>query len=174
MVKRKLRVGRVLVLIFILILLLCSVCAGIFFYELSPLDKGGKETTYIVESGSTVNGIYEDLESKNIIRSAFFMKIYTKFLGGLEVEAGEYKLSASMKAKDVFDALNSGAKSTKEVFSLTFREGKSVRDLIKLIEDNTDITEEEILSKLKDETYLDSLISKYWFITEEIKRTKYS
>ena len=102
MVKKKLRVGRILVLLFILILILCCASVGIFFYELSPIDKNGVETTYIVESGSTVNGIYEDLESKKIIRSALFMKLYTKLVGNPSIEAGEYKISPSMKASEIY------------------------------------------------------------------------
>lgn len=169
MVKKKLKVGRVILALLLIVLILGCASVGVFFYELSPVDKNGTEVTYVVESGSTVNGIYEDLESKNIIRSAIFMKLYTKFLGSPSVEAGEYKLSPSMKASEIYDTLKGGGKSTRNTFSLTFREGKSIRDLVKLISDNTDITESEVLNKLKDEDYLDSLISKYWFITDEIK-----
>ena len=169
MVNKKLKIGRIILAMFILIMILGCASIGIFFYEISPIDKNGIETTYIIESGTTINGIYEDLEDKKIIRSALFMKIYTKFLGTPNIEAGEYKLSPSMKAKEIYDILKGGGKSTRETFSLTFREGKSVRDLIKLISDNTDITKEEILMKLKDEEYLNSLIDKYWFLTDEIK-----
>lgn len=169
MVKKKLKVGRVILVLFLFVLILSCASVGVFFYELSPVNKNGEETTYIVESGSTLNSIYEDLESKNIIRSALFMKLYTKFLGSPSIEAGEYKLSSSMKAKEVYDILKSGGKSTRATFTLTFREGKSIRDLVKLVSESTDITEEDIFNKLKDTDYLDSLIDKYWFLTDEIK-----
>lgn len=44
-----------------------------------------------------------------------------------------------------------------------------MRAYAKLIAENTDITEEEVFEKLKDEKYIDSLIKEYWFITANIK-----
>ncbi len=47
-----------------------------------------------------------------------------------------------------------------------------MRQVIKVITDNTQNTEEDILNVLQDTNYLDSLIEKYWFITDEIKNEK--
>ena len=37
------------------------------------------------------------------------------------------------------------------------------------ISENTNNTYEDVIAKVEDEAYLDSLISKYWFLTDEIK-----
>ena len=62
--------------------------------------------------------------------------------------------------------LSSIAKSTKKI---TFVEGKNMRYIISNITSTFNITEKEILDKLSDSKYLDSLISKYWFLTDDIK-----
>lgn len=169
MVKRKLKLGRVFVALFLLILLIACTGVGVFFYELSPVDKSKENITYEVKSGTTVNEIFEDLESKKIIRSALFMKIYSKLNHGLSVDAGEYTISSGMSSREIFDVLGGDATSSRETVTLVFREGRNVRDLIKLLETQFGIKKEDVLSKLKDEEYLDSLISKYWFLTDEIK-----
>lgn len=171
MVKKKLKIGRVIIAILILLIILACTCIGIFFYELSPVDKKGSEVSYLVESGATVSGIYEDLESKNLIRSALFMKIYTKILGSANIEAGEYNLSPSMKAKEIYEVLTGGGKNTRATAKLTLKEGENIRDLGSELEKITDakITKNALIEKLKDTEYLDTLINEYWFITDEIK-----
>jgi UPF0755 protein len=55
---------------------------------------------------------------------------------------------------------------------VTFVEGKNMRYIINKITSEFDIEEKEILNLLKDESYLDRLIEKYWFITEDVKNKK--
>lgn len=170
MTKRKLNFKRVLVVLFLLFLILVCAGVGVFFYELSPVDKNSEEVTYEVKSGMTVNEIFDDMESKGIIRSALFMRLYSKFVGGINVEAGSYVISSSMSSREIRDVLKEGGKSSRETFTITFKEGKNVRDLALLLENTTNkrITKEEFINKLKDEDYLKELINKYWFLTSDI------
>ena len=74
-----------------------------------------------------------------------------------------------MDLKTIIDTFNKGAKDMRETVSITFVEGKNMRYIIGEITESMDITEEEILNKLKDEDYLNSLIEKHFIITDEIK-----
>lgn len=56
-----------------------------------------------------------------------------------------------------------------ESVTITFIEGKNMRWIVSTIVEKTNNTEDEIYKLLKDEAYLDSLIEKYWFITDDIK-----
>ena len=169
MVKRKLKIGRLITALTLLVLIVGCIGLGIFYYELSPVDKNGSEINYEVKSGMTVNEIFEDLENKKIIRSALFIKIYSKIKGGIDIDAGEYKLSPSMNTKKIFEKLSGEASSSRETVTLVYKEGKNIRDLSGILEDITNIKKEEFINKLKDTEYLDSLISKYWFLNDDIK-----
>ncbi len=166
---RKNSVKRVILVLILIILIMITSVIGITYYEISPKDKNGVEVEFVVNNGEVVNQVFERLESDGIIKSALFMKIYSKMVGGLEVQAGTYKISASMNIMTIHSILSGNSISNKETFTMTFKEGENVRDLISLITSNTNITKEEILNKLSDNDYLDSLISKYWFLSEEIK-----
>lgn len=54
-------------------------------------------------------------------------------------------------------------------FNITFVEGKTISYIAKTIANSTNNTEQDVYDLLNDETYIDSLIQKYWFITDEIK-----
>ena len=40
--------------------------------------------------------------------------------------------------------------------------------MLKLLSETTNISEDEFLTKMKDKTYLTSLIKSYWFLTDAI------
>ncbi len=162
-------IKRLIVIIILLILLVIFAMVGVFFYELKPVSKSGEIKDFIVESGSSVNSVFESLEKENLIKSAFFMKIYSKLSGGLTIQSGLFKISPSMDVTEIFDILNKGGDNARGEVNLTFKEGDNVRDFASLVSENFDISKEDVFNKLKDTEYLDSLISKYWFLTDEIK-----
>ena len=62
--------------------------------------------------------------------------------------------------------LEKGASNTD--ISITFKEGKTIKDYAKVLSETTNISEDEFLTKMKDKTYLTSLIKSYWFLTDAI------
>lgn len=176
MVKRRLNLKRVFLVLLLLILIAVTALGGMFFYELSPANKGGETIECTVESGTMVNEIFADLESKGLIKSALFMKIYNKIAGGLEIKAGTYSLSSSMDATDIYKVLGGEVIDNADTFTLTFKEGGNIRGLINTLEDKTEIKKVDVVTKLSDAAYLDKLIDEYWFLTDDIKNTdlKYS
>lgn len=167
--NKKLNIKRVILVLILLFLILICLCAGVFFYMISPVDKDAKSVNYEVKSGVALNTIYEDLESKEIVKSALFMKIYTKFAGEISVEAGSYKISASMGGKDIYNVLKGKSQDTLDTMSITFKEGRNVRDLGSSLEKNgSNITSEELINKMNDKDYVNELINKYWFLTDAV------
>ena len=53
--------------------------------------------------------------------------------------------------------------------NITYVEGKNIRWFASKIAEDTNNTEDEVMDLLKDEKYIDSLIEKYWFLTDKIK-----
>ena len=176
MVKRRLKIKRVILVFILLILIAITSISAVFFYELSPANMNGEEVSFEVESGVTANEVFMKLEEAGIIKSAFFMKIYDKIAGGVEIKAGNYVVSPKMDMTDIHKILGGEVIDSRETIQLTFKEGNNVRDLISLLESKTEITESQVKEKLQDKEYLNQLISRYWFLTDEIKDSdiKYS
>jgi len=170
MVKRRLNVKRVVLVIILIISIMLFLGALLFSYGFNPKDKNAENINFVVENGESVTTIFENLESKGIIKSALFMKLYSKLVGGLSVEAGEYTLGANMNLSEIHSVLSGGGGLIAETIDITFKEGRNVRDLGSIIEESgINVTKQDLIDTLKDNSYLDELIGKYWFLTDDVK-----
>ncbi len=162
--KKEFKIAIIIALVFSMLFLL-------FMFLTSPVSRKDKSVTFIVNEGETFSVIGERLKEEGLIRSNFFYKIYIKLNKPTGLEKGTYYLNKNMSLKKVVKTLSERSITIGETINITFVEGKTMRYYIKVINENFGITEEEILFLLKDEEYLDSLINKYWFLTDEIKNS---
>lgn len=168
MKKRKLKKKPLLILASILILIPII----IYNYNLSSVSNKKEEVVFIVEEGDTYSSLSSTLKQVNMIKSEFFYKVYIKIHNPKNLQAGTYYLNKNMNVKKIVQTLNKGPHSSGKYINITFKEGINMRRIVKLISDNTNISEEEIYKTLKDETYLNKIIEKYWFLDDTIKNNK--
>lgn len=136
--------------------------------ELRKVDNKNTQIEVTINPGMSVDSILNLLKEDNLIRNKFFSKIYVK-IGRYNMQAGTYELSTSMSTKEIIKSISTGKVTNKYNINLTFIEGKNIRDYVKVITSNTNNTEEDIYNLLNSEEYIDSLIQKYWFLTDDIK-----
>ena len=125
-----------------------------------------------VSEGQTYSTIASLLKEKGLIKSETAYKVYIKLNKPNNLEYGSYILNKDKNVKEIIKTLEKGSVNLNETKMVTFVEGKNMRYIIKKITSEFDITEGEILNLLKDEEYLDKLIEKYWFITDDVKNKK--
>ena len=164
----KLKVKNVVIAFIILIILIINIGLGIFFFELRKVDNKNTIKEVVIEPSTPGNTILSMLKKEGLIRNEFMSKVYVK-LGKYNLQAGTYDLSTSMSTREIIKTIANGKVTTKYNINLTFIEGKNIRNYAKVISDNTNNTEEDVFNLLKDTEYIDSLINKYWFLTDEIK-----
>jgi UPF0755 protein len=167
--KRKIKI--IPCLIFACIILIFIVILGsllIYNYNISSVSKKSEEITFNVEENETFLSLADDLKKENLIKSEFFYKIYIKLNSPKKLEKGVYILNRNMSLKEIVNTLDNGSNYNDNI-TITFNEGINMRKVISLITEKTSIKEDEILNKLKDNDYLDTLIVKYWFLTSDIK-----
>ena len=165
--------GLVVFLIFMALVIVGIIGVSIFYnYELSPLKNASdSEKEYIrieIEEGMGISQIAELLESSNIIRSADVMKVYSKINKVTGLQAGKYDLTPQEDMPTIIAHIVNGEIADDSV-KITFIEGKNMRYIAKTIAEKTNHTEEDVFKLLENESYIDSLIEKYWFITDEVK-----
>ena len=73
-----------------------------------------------------------------------------------------------MGVKKIITTLT-GDEYKEDYINITFKEGININQIAQIIEDNTENTKQDVYNLLKDENYINKVINKYWFITEEIK-----
>lgn len=161
-----------LVLISIIILVVLGILVCFFWYNssLKPVSKAQSEDAIRVEipEGSHAKNIAKILENEKVIKSAKAMELYIKFNNISSLKAGKYDLYDSDDVKTITEHIVNGDVADDSV-KLTFIEGKNMRWIAKKIADKTKNTEDDVFNLLEDEEYIDSLIDKYWFITDDVK-----
>ena len=166
--NRKLKVFRLLLLLLVLFVI---VILGllIWFYTLTKAVSSKKNViTFKVESGMSVYSVGKSLYQKKIIKSEFAYKVVVKIKGINDYKAGIYEIDKNDNLFDIINTLTGDYKNEDDI-KITFKEGKNIRNFVKVVTENTTIKEDEIYNKFKDSNYIDGLIDKYWFLTNDIK-----
>lgn len=140
---------------------------GLYQYQVSPTDKSSNaKVEVVIKPGMSTSQIASLLKKKYLIKDEFFFKVYMKLNRRDSIKASTYYLSKNMSLDNIVSLLEKGASNTD--ISITFKEGKTIKDYAKLLSETTNISEDEFLTKMKDKTYLASLIKSYWFLTDAI------
>lgn len=160
-----------IILSVIVILVILMILGGVLWYNLGtkPVSKESGEVIRIeIEEGTGIVKIADLLKENHIIRNADVMKIYAKCNHISNLQAGKYDLNNAEDLASILLHIQNGDVVNEEV-KITFIEGKNMRSIAKTIAENTVNTEEDVFNLLADKEYIDSLIQKYWFLTDDIK-----
>lgn len=143
----------------------------IYYYNsLGTFEKqeNGKEIKVQIPEGTSVSEIAEILNESQIIKNPFTFKVYLKLNNKINLQAGTYIFNnGNDNLEQVVTKLNTGDIFDESV-TITFVEGKNMRYIAKTISEFTNNTEDDVFEILEDSEYINSLIEKYWFITEEV------
>lgn len=141
---------------------------SIYHYCFSGTSNEELLIEIVIEKGSSIDSIADTLIEKGFIRNKLAFKLYTRFTDKTNLKAGTYSLSKDMGLIKIVDILEKGNKYNDQEISVLFKEGLNIRKIAKVIADNTNNTEDDVYSLLKDKDYLNELINNYWFISDEI------
>ena len=161
---------KIKIIIPIIIVVLMGALVGLCFYMVSPVSKSDKKVVFEVKSFNEDYGmksLISDLKKEGLVKNESFTYYYVR-LNKFDVEAGTYILYPNMSLREIFNKISDSKNVKEDTITITFKEGYNMKGIINTITSNTKITEEEIVNKLKDTEYLNSLIKKYWFLTDEI------
>lgn len=156
--------------VLVLSLILMGIC--IYNYQLSPVSKSDDTISVTIEPGMSKQEIANLLEEKGLIRSALFFNVYLQLNHIKNLYASTYELAFDMGVKEIVSILEQGNNYNPESIQITFPEGKNMRQVATIISENTNNSYEDVIDKANDTTYLQELISKYWFLSEDILDTK--
>lgn len=142
------------------------------WYKSSIGKKSNDVTSIIVNiaTGSTNSEIADTLKRSNVINSALSFKLFIKLNHVSILKAGNYLLNQSMSVNEIIEKLQNGSHYDENSFNITFIEGKTMSWIADKIASSTNNTKQDVFNTLKDSNYINSLIEKYWFLSEAIKK----
>lgn len=163
-------IKKIIICVVAIILLLTII--GLIWYvaSISKVSRKDDEIEVTIPLGSGTNKIAEILKENKLIKSKMAFKLYVKLNKVTNFQAGKYYLKQNMNVKEITQMLQTGIMHDPNQLSITYIEGKNMRWLAKKIEETTNNSQEAVMQVLEDENYINSLIDKYWFLTDEIKQ----
>ena len=163
--KNKIIIGLVSFIVIVLVFFISL----IVWYNVSISATRGNEETKIIQiqKGTTIDEIANILKANNLIRSKLAFKIYVRLHNVNNYQAGKYEFNNMMSVEEIINDIIAG--NVYEQINITFIEGKTIRWYANIIEQQTNNSAQDVYNLLSNEEYIDSLINKYWFLTEEIK-----
>lgn len=167
--KGKKSVLKIILIILFLIIVIGAI-AVFAWYELSlrPVQDGNLKSVIVdIVPGQGTEGIAEALKENNLIKDDLVFKIYCKLNEVNNMQAGTYDLNKNMSVEEIVNKLQAGDVVIKEI-NVTFQEGKNMRDIAKIISENTNNSYEDVMKVFEDKEYAKGLIEEYWFLTDEI------
>lgn len=155
----------------ILILTIIMIVGGCLFYnyQLSPVSSSNDTVEVEIPNNTTARGIASILKKNNLIRNEKFFLAYVKLMKTNDLKAGYYDIPMNLGVKKIVTLLQEGSKKNPNEIKITFKEGINIRNLATIISENTSNSYESVLEVIKDSSYLDEIIEKYWFLDNSIK-----
>ncbi len=173
MVKRKLKLKVKILLIAIIGLASVLIISASSYLLLSrPVDKDSTATIEVtIKSGMRTKEIARLLKDRGLIRSETVFAIATKLNSRRTLKAATYQFQRNMSLNEIIDILTNGSRYNPDLIRITFKEGEALKKYAIEIETYTDNTYEDVINTVSDRNYLQELINKYWFLTDEILNT---
>ena len=165
---KKLKLKKPIIIISIVVAILL-VLGSTYLYLVSPVDKhDNSEVKVTIEPGYSTKKIGETLKEKRLIKSSTLFLVEMKLKNHASLKAAKYTLKRSMNLNEIIDSLENQKNINSGEVKLTFKEGMRVTDYAKVIEKGTNHSYDEVIAKMKNTTYIKTLIEKYWFLTDDI------
>ena len=168
-VKRKVKPLGILIILFLLASVFLILVGGSVIYLGSPVDKNDKETIEVeIKSGTSSTNIGKLLKEKDLIKSDLYFKLYLKLHDVNDLKATTYQFNKSMSTAEIISSLQKGNSYNPNELSITIQEGLNMRQIANIISSKTNNSYDDVIAKSNDETYIRTLMDKYWFITEDV------
>ena len=143
--------------------------AFICMYLSSPVDRNNDtEIKVEITSGTSTKEIASILKEKELIRSELLFQIHVKFYNAPSLKADTYIFKQNMNLDEIVKILGAGSKYNPDMVKLTFKEGERITNYAKVISENTNNSYDDVIATINDKEYLNTLIIKYWFLTDSI------
>ena len=162
---------KIIMIIFGVLLVICFSLGFYYNYQIAPVSKESEKVIVEIKSG-TISSIGDTLYAHDLIKSKLIFNIYVKLNGVNNLKASTYELDKNMKLSEIIETLEEGNSYNPDQIKITFREGLNIRKIAKIIEEDTNNTYDDVINLMNDDSYIDNLINKYWFLTDDIKNEK--
>lgn len=152
-----------------LIIVICLAGSMLIYYfnGIKAVSAKDKEVVVEIPKGSNGADIIAILDEKGLIKSQLCAQIFLKF-HAYDFKNNGYILNKNMDLAQIFEVLEGKDKEYISNIKITVIDGQTIPEFASSIAKATGINYDDIIAKWNDQTYLQTLIDKYWFLNDDI------
>ena len=167
--KKKKKKGCGCLVLLILVLAVLVGAGGYYTLGLMPVDPDSEEKVVVeIPNGSGSSAIVEILDDAGLVKNKTCAKINSRIGGYNSLQANTYIFSPSMSFNEIMKIINTGDFEYISKESIEVKDGARLQQVAEAVSEQLPYTTDEILAKWSDKKYLNQLIERYWFLTDEI------
>ena len=160
---------RKFLLLLIIVLAILVAGGGWYTLGLRAVEPGSEDPVVVdIPNGSGASMIVEMLDEAGLVRNRTCAKINAKIGGYNSLQANTYIFNKGMSFQQIMKVINTGDFDYLSKESVEVKDGARLTQVAAAISEQLPYTAEEILAKWNDKEYLNQLIDKYWFLTDDI------
>ena len=157
---------KIIAIILVVVLLIGG--GGLFYFNGTGKASSKNEIVQVtVKKGENAYTVLETLAKKGLIKNKLAAKIYVK-MHKPSVVSHTYNLNKNMSLSKIFSIMGKSTSQYVVKSSLTIPEGMTIPQIAKRVAQVTGTSEKEVLNRWSDKTFLKKMISRYWFLDDEI------
>ena len=165
--KRKSGGSKLLALIVVLAILVGI--GGWYTLGLRAVEPGSTEEVVVeIPNGSGASTIVEILDEAGLVKNKTCAKINARISGYNSLQANTYIFNKGMSFQQIMKVINEGNFDYLSKESVEVKDGARLTQVAAAISEQLPYSSDEILAKWNDKEYLNQLIEKYWFLTDDI------
>ena len=165
--KKKSKAGCLWLIV--LILALAVGFGGYYTMGLRAVDPHSEEQVVVeIPNGTGASAIVEILDDAGLVKNKFCAKVNARIGNYSGLQANTYIFSPSMSFTEIMKAINTGDFDYVSKESIEVRDGARLQQVADAVAEKLPYSSEEIIEKWADTGYLNDLIERYWFLTDEI------
>lgn len=154
--------------ILVLILAVAVGVGGWYTMGLGPVEPGNEDPVVVeIPEGTGASGVVYILDDAGLVKNLLCARINAK-IGGHSPKANTYVLNRSMSLAQIMDVIDKGEFEYISKESFEVKDGARLLQVADAMAEQLPFTSEEIIAKWSDKAYLQTLIDKYWFLTDDI------
>jgi len=143
--------GLIFTLALLIIILFSFIALYFGYFLISPAGIDKKEIIFIVNKGTGLRAVANELRRKRIIKNKDLFILCAILKGGTkDIKAGEYSLNQSMSPVTIFNILSTGAIKT---YTVTIPEGLTTQQTADLLATKNLVNTREFISLVMDKTF---------------------
>ncbi len=162
-------------IILTIIIVLFVLAGGGALFALNYYNKGisavsdeSKEVVVVIENGQSAYSILNTLDEAGLVKNVTCGKIYLKLNDVGNLQANSYVLNQNMSLEEMFYVIANPSDEYIMQFEVTILDGTTLPEIAESIATSLEISPDDVMGLLNDDTFIHTVIDKYWFVTEDI------